>query len=109
MHKSGRFFAGSKSAGLVSTPSMVVPSLLFQEMTSDLPRIKERVCLVMSVSLRGEKPFTSEMKTSRRELGEPVTKAIWRPSCVREKPKACKLSELVRRVIWGLSGWMRNR
>src|SRR5262249_41634516 len=104
MHSRGRFFSGSKSAGLVSTPSMVVPSLLFQEITSDLPRIRDLVFSVILVSLRGAKSFTLETKTSLSALGELAVKATWRPSCVREKPMACKLSGRVRRVILGLSG-----
>ena len=55
MQSSGYFFAGSKSAGLINTPSIVVPSVLFHEITSRVPSMNGFVCSVMFVRTRGEK------------------------------------------------------
>ena len=68
------FFAGSKSAGLIRTPSIVVPSLLFQEMTSRVPRTNAPTWSVMRVRARGAQG-RSETQTSASDVGDAATKA----------------------------------
>ena len=99
MQSSAYFFEGSKSAGLINTPSIIAPSWLFHEMSSRVPRVNCLACSVMFVRARGEKLFTSEMNISFSETGELAEKAIRCPSRVREKPPAIKLSGPVMRVI----------
>src|SRR5437899_2527532 len=106
---SGYFFVASKSAGLISTPSMVVPSRLFQEMTSRVPRMNELACSERFVSRRGEKLRTEETKTSFMLFGEPATKAIRSPARVKENDPAIRLSGLEMRITLPLEGSTRNR
>src|SRR5438132_13700565 len=106
-HNRGYFFAGSKSAGLINTPSIMVPSVLFQEMTSRVPMMKSRDCSVIFVRARGEKLRTSETKTSLSDVGELAVKAICVPSRVRENDPAIKLSGAETRVILALTGSRR--
>ena len=85
MQSSGYFFVASKLAGLISTPSMVAPSLLFQETTSRVPSVSDFVCSVMFVSPRGENRSTLETKTSFRDVGELAVNASCFPSRDNEK------------------------
>src|SRR5258708_4111545 len=109
MHNSGYFFVGSKSAGFINTPSMVVPSVLFQEITSLVPNVKVAVCSVIFVSTRGEKLRTSETNTSLRDVGELAVKAIPCPSRVSENDPAMRLSGPETRVVLELAGSTRKR
>src|SRR6185295_11786112 len=104
MQSSGYFFAGSKSAGLINTPSIVVPSVLFQETSSRVPNTSVFVCSVIFVRTFGEKFFRSEMNTSFREEGDGAVNANWRPSRVKENEPAIKLSGPDRRVTLPLAG-----
>src|SRR2546428_1791516 len=106
---SGYFFDGSKSAGLINTPSITVLSLLFQETTSRVPMMKLRVCSVIFVNARGEKLRTLETKTSLSDVGELAVNAICFPSRVRENDPAIKLSGPEIRVIFALTGSRRKR
>jgi hypothetical protein len=90
------FFAGSKSAGLTSTPSITVPSLLFQEMTSRVPRTNPATWSVIRVSVRGAhgRPETA---TSPRVAPEWVRKATLLPSLENENiPKMAPSGALTR-------------
>src|SRR6266496_511730 len=109
MHNKGYFFVASKSAGLIKTPSIVVPSLLFQETTSLVPRMKAAACSVIVVSERGEKVRTSETKTSFRDVGELAVNATPRASCVRENDPPIRLSGPEMRVILAVTGSTRKR
>ena len=80
MQSSGYFFDGSKSAGLISTPSIAAPSLLFHEITSRVPTISSAACAVMLVRACGAKPSMSETKSSGTVAGEPAVNATRRPS-----------------------------
>src|SRR3977135_2449892 len=95
----GYFLVALKLAGLIRTPSMVAPSLLFHEITSRVPRVKARACSVMSVSLRGAKLFTPEIKPSFMAVGDPATKARRSPARVKENDPAIKLSGAVTRIV----------
>ena len=59
-HSRAYFFDPSKSAGLASTPSMRVPSLLAQETTSSRGSVQSRMAALKSVSFRGAKGSTVE-------------------------------------------------
>ena len=97
-HNKGYFFVESKSAGLSNTPSIGVPSLLFQEITSRVASTNELVCSLMFVNCRGAKAFSSVTNTSFNEVGELAVKASRLPSRVNENEPAIKLSGLETRV-----------
>ena len=108
-HSSGYRFAGSKSAGLINTPSMSAPSLLFHEITSRVPSVKSAACDVMSVSLRGANGCTSVTKSSGSEAGEPAVKATRRPSRVTVNPPPIRSSPPDTRAMAPVAGSSRNR
>src|SRR6185369_11609940 len=105
---SGYFLVGSKSAGLINTPSIVVPSVLFQEITSRVPNTSGFVCSVMLVRARGEKFFAAERYTSLSEVGDVAVKDSCPPSRVKENEPAIKLSGPDMRVTFPLAGSTRN-
>src|SRR6266550_9165365 len=104
MQSSGYFFAGSKSAGLINTPSIVVPSELVQETTSRVARLSDLVCSLRFVNTRGEKLRTLETKTSLSEVGELAVNPTCCPSRVSENEPAIKLSGPDTRVTLALTG-----
>src|SRR6185369_11443177 len=75
----GYFFAGSKSAGLCSTPSIVAPSWLFHDTTSSVPAGQPAVCAFRSVS------FFDPTNTSAIDVASERSDAIVSPSFEREK------------------------
>jgi len=83
---------GSKSAGLMSTPSIVVPSLLCHEITSRVPSVNAFVCSLTLVNLRGAKLRASDTNTSLTLVGEATVKARFfrsvRRANVRSWPRA---------------------
>src|SRR5437763_5513642 len=105
----GYFFAGSKFAGLIRIPSMVVPSWLFQEMTSRVPSVNGFVCAFMSVSLRGASCGIVETNTSLILVGEPAVKAMASLLRVSEKPLAIGLFGDKTVLILAELGSTRNR
>ncbi len=102
------FLAGSKSAGLMRTPSIAVPSLLFQEMISRVPRTNGAAWSVMRVSVRGLNG-NPETQTSFRVVGDADMKAIRFPSLEKEKALAMTSSGAVTRVMARVAGSSRKR
>src|ERR1043166_3358942 len=109
MQSSGYFFAGSKSAGLIKTPSIVVPSWLCQEIISRVPSVKDFVCSFRLVNLRGAKLCASETNTSFMLVGEATVKAIRSALCVNENEPVIRLSGCETRTTFALTGSTRNK
>src|SRR5438046_440443 len=109
MQRSGYFLVGSKSAGLIKTPSIVVPSVLVQEIISRIPRTNCRVCSVIFVNWRGVKLRASVTKISLRDVGEPAVNAIRLPSRVKENEVASKRSGVLRHNRLPPDGSTRKR
>src|SRR5947207_12374274 len=103
---SGYLRAASKSAGLCSTPSTVVPSWLFHEITSRVLPIQPAVCAFMSVNLRAEGSATY---TSGIDFGSARRKAAIEPSLESEKPESTTCSLGVIRSIFLFAGSRRYR
>ena len=78
---SGYFFAGSKSIGLWSTPSIVAPSWLFHETTSSVLVAQPAVCAFMSVSF-----FVADIHLGHRRRRRTRSDATVWPSRDSEKP-----------------------
>jgi hypothetical protein len=109
MQSSGYFFVGSKLAGLISTPSITVPSVLFHEITSRIPSVKPFTASVMRVSARGANDGRSLTKASFIDIGELAVNANFRPSRLSEKPPAIRSSGPVTRLIAPVAGSTRNK
>src|SRR2546423_14250235 len=99
MQSSGYFFVASKFAGLIRIPSMVVPSWLFHEITSRVPRVKLFAWSFRLVNFRGAKRRVPDTNTSFMLAGEPAAKAIASPFLVSEKLPAIRSSGDETRVI----------
>src|SRR6185369_9913932 len=97
------------SAGLINTPSIVAPSVLFQEMTSRVPSRSVFDCAVIVVKERGENLCASETNTSFSEVGDAAVNANCRPSRVKENEPAIKPSGPDKRLTLPLAGSTRNR
>src|ERR1044072_468350 len=109
MQRSGYFFAGSKSAGLISTPSIVVPSLLFHEIASRVPSVNAFVWAVVSESFRGVNVLVPETKTSFMLAGGLATKAIASPVLLNENDPPIQSSGRDTRVTFPFAGSTRNK
>ena len=97
-HNKACFLAGSKSAGLMSTPSITVPSLLFQEMTSRVPRVQPATWSVIRVRRRGFQG-NSETPISASAAAAAVWKATRFPSLEKLKPESMASSGVDMREI----------
>src|SRR6185369_4408741 len=108
MHSSGYFLAGSKSAGLIRTPSISVPSVDFHETSSRVPNEKFEVCAVIVVKRRGSHFSEDVTKSSLKVVGEPAVNAICFPSLSSETPPPSKSSGCERREIFPVVGSSRK-
>src|ERR1700682_945701 len=108
-HSSGYFFDGSRFAGLISTPSIVAPSLDFQLMTSRLPSCQLRIGSLMAVTTRGTHGVVLLTAISGSAPGEATVKPTFDPPDVRENPLNIPLSGPDTRVTRPLAGSSRKR
>src|SRR5688500_7963170 len=105
--KSGYLRVESKFAGLVSTPSISAPSVLFQVITSRTPATSESVCDVILVSTRGVQRAVAVIATSGSDAGDPIRTAAWLPSRVSDVPITIAEPRGDTRVTAPLAGSMR--
>ena len=102
------FLAGSKSAGLTRTPSIVAPSLLFQETTSRVPSVQAATWSVIRVRMRGPQG-RSVTQISGRAVAVAAWKAERFPSLEKENPETIAPSGPLTRSIASDAGSRRKR
>src|SRR6185295_12067933 len=105
----GYLRAGSKSAGLCRTPSIVAPSWLVHETTSRVLVTKPAVCAFMSVSFLGFASVAAATNTSGTERASDPRNATLEPSRESVKLDPTHASAGARRVTVLLEGSRRNK
>src|SRR2546422_2049801 len=106
---SGYLRRASKSAGLCSTPSIVVPSWLFHETTSRELPTQPVVCAFMSVNLRGDVNVAGATYTSDIVFESAPRNATFAPSREKVKLDPIHSSAGARRVVVFVAGSSRYR